>query len=99
MLSKRGAVFKGIRYARSPLGDLRWREPAPLKPWKGVHMATIFGAICPQNSPIIPNAAGLSNEECLFLNVWTAEWPSKSSDPTYGVMGKNANLPVMGSYQ
>ena len=29
-------VFRAIPYAQPPVGDLRWREPQPAKPWKGV---------------------------------------------------------------
>jgi len=35
-LEKGGAVFKGIPFAQAPVGDLRWREPAPVKAWSGV---------------------------------------------------------------
>ena len=28
-------VFKGIPYARPPLGELRLRSPQPLEPWTG----------------------------------------------------------------
>jgi hypothetical protein len=76
-LDKGGAVFKGIPYAQPPVGDLRWREPMPVKPWTGVRDATAFGAICPQSPMFIPNGA-ISKEDCLYLNVWTPEWPSRS---------------------
>ena len=39
-----GAEFLGIPYAQPPVGDLRWREPLPAKPWTGVREATTFGA-------------------------------------------------------
>jgi len=42
MLGKGGAVFKGIPFARPPVGDLRWREPIPVEPWKGVRGANGF---------------------------------------------------------
>ena len=43
-----GAEFLGIPYARPPVGDLRWREPVPMKPWSEVRAATKFGAPCSQ---------------------------------------------------
>ena len=75
MLDKGGAVFKGIPYTQPPIGDLRWREPMPVKPWSGVRAATAFGAVCTQ-APY--RNLKLSSEDCLFLNVWTPEWPSRS---------------------
>jgi para-nitrobenzyl esterase len=44
--------------------------------------ATAAGAICAQVSSFItPNAAEISKEDCLFLNVWTPEWPPNSRKP------------------
>ncbi|MBV8905354.1 MAG: carboxylesterase family protein, partial [Acidobacteriia bacterium] len=69
-----GAVFKGIPFAAPPIGPLRWREPMPVKSWSDVRDATKFGPRCMQNGN------GVS-EDCLYLNVWTPEWPSKSPHP------------------
>jgi para-nitrobenzyl esterase len=80
-LEKGGAVFKGIPFAQPPIGDLRWREPMPVAPWAGVRDATEFGAPCAQTPVLQPAVAAVSKEDCLFLNVWTAEWPSRSPKP------------------
>ncbi len=61
--------FKGIPFAASPLGDLRWRAPQPVETWTGVLDATDFCTDCIQ-------ALGLEDiqttpsEDCLCLNVW-----------------------------
>jgi para-nitrobenzyl esterase len=79
LLTQRGAVFKGIPFAQAPLGDLRWREPMPVKAWSGIRDATAFGAPCAQNSG--GRMLEGSKEDCLFLNVWTPEWPVTSRKP------------------
>jgi para-nitrobenzyl esterase len=69
--------YLGIPYAAPPVGPLRWTPPLPHSKWKGVLQATQFGSGC-----------GGSNEDCLFLNVYT---------PRQGDQGQNEgeNLPVM----
>lgn len=68
-------AFKGIPFAAPPVGDLRWRPPQPVGPWKGVRSAAEFGANCMQGRFGPPPAAGVTappapSEDCLFLNVW-----------------------------
>lgn len=74
-----GAQFLGIRYAEPPVGDLRWREPVPAKPWSGEREAVRYGYSCAQ--PVLGDwnkvAAFFSSEDCLYLNVVTPEWPAK----------------------
>jgi para-nitrobenzyl esterase len=72
-----GAVFKGIPFAAPPTGERRWREPMPVLPWPGVRDGTAFGAICAQMpTPVVGAAIKTASEDCLFLNVWTAQWPA-----------------------
>ncbi len=68
-------VFKGIPYAAPPLGDLRWMPPQPVKPWDGIRPAKEFGPIAPQNPMVggpIVHVEQAQDEDCLFLNIWTA---------------------------
>ena len=59
-------AFRGIPFAAPPVGDLRWRPPAPVVSWTGTRAATDTGPICVQNGG--QNVA--QDEDCLFLNVW-----------------------------
>ena len=36
-------VFRGVPYARPPVGPLRFAAPVREEPWAGVHKATEFG--------------------------------------------------------
>jgi para-nitrobenzyl esterase len=77
-----GVAFKGIPYAQPPVGDLRWREPMPVKPWTGVRDATAFGAPCAQLADIyFPKLAEMSREDCLYLNIWRSQWPPQAKQP------------------
>lgn len=73
-------TFKGIPFARPPVGDLRWQAPQPAESWKGVRKADQFGPRCMQR-PIFGDMGFRSNgmsEDCLYLNVWA---PAKSAKP------------------
>lgn len=68
----RTSVFKGIRYAAPPVGDLRFRAPVPPEPWTEVADASEYGCACPQPPlPGIPLDLGArQDEDCLTLNIW-----------------------------
>lgn len=68
-----GQAFLGLRYAQSPMGDLRFRPTATPEPsWSGNYGATTLGAVCPQMAMSLtsttPSYAG--SEDCLFINVY-----------------------------
>jgi para-nitrobenzyl esterase len=78
-------IFLGIPYAAPPLGELRWKPPAPVAKWTGVKKTTEFGYHCMQGvlfPDIILRDPGPS-EDCLTLNVWTS---AKSADVKLPVM-------------
>jgi len=67
-------VFKGLPYARAPMGKDRWRPPQPFPDWRGVRKATEFGPSCFQ-PPVAADSLyaddpGPMSEDCLSLNVW-----------------------------
>ena len=45
------AVFKGVPYARPPVGDLRWKPPQPVQPWEGVRKAGKYSPTAFQLEP------------------------------------------------
>ena len=64
--------FKGVPFAKPPVGALRWRAPQPVAAWTGVRPATSYGPDCAQN-PFPGDAAPLGvkpSEDCLYVNVW-----------------------------
>ena len=66
-------AFLGVPYAAAPVGDLRWRAPAPATPWNGVRDAQHFGPACIQTiGATFDVRVGEFSEDCLFLNVWTS---------------------------
>ena len=61
------AQWRGIPYAAAPVGALRWRPPAAVRPWSGVRDATTFAPPCIQ---LDVNGGTLGSEDCLYLNVF-----------------------------
>lgn len=81
-------LFRGIPYAKAPVGNLRWKAPEPVEPWEGVLKAYNWGPISYQERRASEGGGDLIGEEfycvewprsedCLYLNVWT---PAKSAN-------------------
>lgn len=76
--------WKGVPFAKAPVGELRWRAPVVPDAWSGIRPAKTFGAACLQIGRIfgpgsnntydatIVSTLGqpLGSEDCLFVNVW-----------------------------
>ncbi|WP_432709558.1 carboxylesterase/lipase family protein [Pedobacter sp.] len=77
--------YKGIPFAKAPVGNLRWVEPQPVDNWSGVRQVHKFGPNPMQGKPFGDmrfRSSGMS-EDCLYLNVWT---PAKSSEERLPVL-------------
>ncbi|XP_062124846.1 juvenile hormone esterase-like [Drosophila sulfurigaster albostrigata] len=73
-------AFRGIRYAEPPLGELRFKNPKPVKPWAPATFdASQDGPMCPQPWDNMTDVS----EDCLRLNVYTKN------------LNKSARLPVI----
>lgn len=89
-------AFKGIPFAKAPVGSLRWQAPQEADAWTGVRTTTAFGNACSQYGRIYGPGANnrydatigstlflaVGQEDCLYLNVWS---PANAS----------GNLPVI----
>jgi len=83
------SVYKGIPFAAPPVGDLRWKAPQPVKPWKGVKECIAFGPSPMQQKPVSFLMIGPEfvvpqqplSEDCLYLNVWTAAKSAQEKRP------------------
>ncbi len=78
-------VWEGIPYAAPPLGDLRWKPPAPVKVWESVRKAPDPVPQCVQSVSTggfydDPDPAPL-DEDCLYLNVWSAAEEADEARP------------------
>ena len=78
-------AYKNVPFAAPPVGDLRWRAPAPPLPWAGVRDAAQFGPACMQQdaNPQAPWSIEFFigppySEDCLSLNIWTTPGTGKA---------------------
>jgi para-nitrobenzyl esterase len=76
-------VFRGIPFAKPPVGELRWKAPQPVHPWEGIRKAKQFAPSCPQITTIEEHRFLELSEDCLYLNVWT---PAQSSGEKLPIM-------------
>jgi para-nitrobenzyl esterase len=84
--------WKGIPFAKAPVGDLRWKAPVDPDSWTGERDAKAFGNACVQSGRLYGPGANnqydatigttlgqtLGSEDCLYLNVWQ---PARSGGP------------------
>lgn len=72
--------YKGIPYAKAPVGELRFMPPVETDPWEGERQCTEFGPGCLAER----GRPGMEmSEDCLYMNIWT---PAETTDDKLAVM-------------
>ncbi|KUI36171.1 carboxylesterase [Mycobacterium sp. IS-1496] len=69
-------VWRGVPYARQPLGELRFAAPVAPEPWTGVRDALEHGPIPPQGKSFVGGGRDdpkNRDEACLTLTVWSPD--------------------------
>ena len=64
-------AFKGIPFAKAPIGNLRFKPPVLVEPWEGIFDATKFGNRSLQVVEEESKDEFCFSEDCLNLNIWT----------------------------
>lgn len=87
-------VWKGIPYARPPVGELRWKAPQDPEHWEGVRDSTDSCDVCTQ--PVhaenwVPLGVVAGGEDCLYLNVWRPQ-TDETGLPVYLWIHGGANV-------
>ena len=75
--------FKGVPFAKPPVGDLRWKPPVAMDVWQGVKTTKDF-ASRPIQLPIFGDMNFRSpdiSEDSLYLNIWSADLAPKTPQP------------------
>lgn len=80
--------YLGIPYAEPPVGDLRFADPKPVKPWSGTKQTTEYGASCMQSRLPIPGAPTGNVYVCVCTCIWMCDDPR---------VEKSAAMPAFGS--
>ena len=60
-------IFKGVPFAKPPVGELRFREPQRMEAWEGEREAFQFGPVCPQPDGGCPNQRGFKSLRIAFI--------------------------------
>ncbi|WP_193165890.1 carboxylesterase/lipase family protein [Microbulbifer hainanensis] len=76
--------FLGVPFAAPPVGELRWRAPQKMAPWRAPLQATRFGMPAAQNPSLLfkvlgPNGEHPEGEDCLYLNIYAPPQDRRSS--------------------
>lgn len=81
--------FKGIPYAKPPVGKLRFMPPEPCEDWFGALDCTYYGPRPVQMPPpwCLDSNSAVYGEDCLNINVWTPGIDDKKRPVLFNIFG------------
>lgn len=84
-------AFKGIPFAKPPVGELRFKPPVDPEPWDGVRVCDTYGPIEPRPvaslGGVVGGNGGECSEDCLYLNVYTPAPDGKKRPVLFNIHG------------
>nr|CAI5853295.1 unnamed protein product [Callosobruchus analis] len=66
-------AFRGIPFAKPPVGERRFKPPERTDNWTGIYLAKADAAHCLQKNYLFSNPKVEGSEDCLYLNVYTPQ--------------------------
>jgi para-nitrobenzyl esterase len=84
---KKVCTWKGIAYAKAPVGDLRFRGPQPAEKWSGIKDTKVFGPMAPQTESSFAGKNEIKSEDCLSLNIWSPAADGKQRPVMFWIHG------------
>ena len=88
-------VFRGVPYAKPPVGELRWKAPQPAEDWEGVRKCYEYADMAMMRvhpgmdddfytKELHPVAAEYKmSEDCLYLNIFTPAKTTEDNIPVF----------------
>ncbi|CAJ0959450.1 unnamed protein product, partial [Mesorhabditis belari] len=65
-------VYKGLPFAKPPIGKLRYAKPEEPTKWQGIRDATDYQFSCLSNSSQTSSPQSHIDEDCLYVNIFTS---------------------------
>jgi para-nitrobenzyl esterase len=88
-------VWKGVPYAKPPVGALRWKAPLDPDPWTNVREATASCSECTQqvyNQYWVSSNAFIGSENCLYLDIYAPNTTATNLPVYFYIHGGSNNF-------
>lgn len=79
-------IFKGVPFAKAPIGERRWMAPEKIERWEGIRKCDEYAPAAIQYPGMMYHAEFKpaevdESEDCLYMNIWTPNLSPKKKLP------------------